>query len=67
MPAEALIGVELRAVEFAAIELRSEVFRADELLDGRLIKIKRSSLEPGDRAFTFPLLMNSPSSSFAES
>jgi hypothetical protein len=66
LPAEALIGVELRAVEFAAVELRGEAFPAEELLDGRLIKIKRSILEPGDRAFTFPLLMNSLSSSFAE-
>ena len=66
LPAEALSGVEFRAVELASVELRSELFWSEELLEGRLIDTKRSSLEPGERAFTFPLLMNSPSSSFAE-
>lgn len=66
LPEEASSGVELREVELASVELRGEAFPAEELLDGRLINIKRSSLEPGDRAFTLPLLMNSPSSSFAE-
>ena len=65
-PAEALSGVEFRAVEFAGVKLRSELFWSEELLEGRLIDTKRSSLEPGERALTFPLLMNSPSSSFAE-
>ncbi len=65
-PAEALSGVEFRAVEFAAVELRSELFWSEELLEGRLMDTKLSSLAPGERALTFPLLMNSPSSSFAE-
>ena len=66
LPAEALSGVELRAVEFAAVKLRSELFWSEELLEGRFIDTKLSSLAPGERALTFPLLMNSPSSSFAE-
>ena len=66
LPGEALRGVEFVAVGLRAVEFRSELFWSEELLEGRLIDRERSSLEPGERALTFPLLMNSPSSSFAE-